>query len=268
MGFDILRYRAHLNQNRELFLLNDKVELASFDLLDKALLRLASAVGGATVPGLKQAVHISPLFHLMLRQSRNAFDSVTAYQSHQAWNAIRPFVEAPLIAGKWFDDPRSAVVWMSRNSGKASRKEYKDAYSGDSMKPQSLPNAEAIRNLLVRLDDDFIYTNARFYTRAVGFAGDGGRPSNPLADAQESDPDHRAHLSALLHMHWFVLKSAGQMLAAKLGDKPDFKIELEKFQKEFSAAAAAIANQNDIHKTVLTTLGLWPNEFLQSPRPV
>ena len=262
MGFDILRYRAHLNQNRELFLLNDKTELASFDHLDKALLRLASAIGNVTVPGLKQPVHISPLFHLMLRHSRNAFESLSVYQSHQAWNAIRPFVEAPLIVGKWFDEPRSAVIWLSRNSGKNSRKEYKDAYSGDSMKPQCLPNAEAIRNLLVRLDDDFIYTNARFYTRGVGFAGDSGRPSNPLADAQESDPDHRAHLYALLHMQWFVLKSAGQMLAEKIGKKPDFHVELEKFQKEFSRTAAEIAQQNDVHKTVLTTLGLWPHDLL------
>ncbi len=250
---DILHYRGSLGRQRELFLLNFKAEFNAFDALDKALPRFASAIG---------ASEILPFLQIMQRSARNAFESIAAGQSHQAWLLLRPFVEAPLIMGKWMDDPQNAVIWTSRNAGKNARQEYQDAYGGENIRSRSLPESDTIRHVLARLNDDFLQTNARYYARAVEFS-----PGRSRAGEFAEDPaDHRAHLYAFLHLVAFVLRVTGKMFAQKHGDKPEFKVELEKLQREFAGAVAAVAQQNEIYRNVLATLGLWPHALVHTPK--
>ena len=105
----------------------------------------------------------------MQRSARSAFDNLSAYQSCHAWIALRPFVEAALIMGKWVDDPQNATIWISRNAGKNARKQYQDAYSGDSLRSQHLPGSDTIRQVLSRIGDEFLQTNLHFYTHAMNF---------------------------------------------------------------------------------------------------
>ena len=262
-GFDILRYRAALNQHREVFLLNYRAEIESFDALDKFFPRWASIAVALPAAKGRDAITPGPFLQIMQRQARNAFEALTEYQSARAWTALRPFVEAPLIMGKWLDDPQNAVIWLSRNSGKNARKDYQDAYSGDSLKPQTLPGGDSIRLVLARLGDDFLQTQSRYYTRPVTFTPGGARPAPDGAD----DPaDHRAHLYAVLHLLWFVLRSTGRMLAPSCGNRPELRIDLERMERDFAAPVMAIARENETHKNVLTQLGLWPHELLQAPR--
>lgn len=259
MSFDILRYRAALTQCREDFIIHYPAEIAAFDQLDKVFPRYAPALGHIPVVLQKHSFQLTPFLHVMQRRARTAFEHLSARQSSLAWIALRTFLESPLIIGKWIDDPQNAVIWNSRNTGKAARKEYQDVYFGESLRPRSLPGAEPIRNVLARLDDDFIQTNPRYYARPIVFTQGGQRVSPDLAD---DDADLRAHVYAVLHLIAFVLRSLGQLLSQQQGDKPDLKFDLEKLQREFGPAAEAIARQNETHKAVLTNLGLWPHELL------
>ncbi|MBP7829196.1 MAG: hypothetical protein KA248_04690 [Kiritimatiellae bacterium] len=262
-SFDLLRYRAALNQQREIFLLQFRAELESFDALDRLFPRWASLVGPLPSAKGRDAITPAPFLQVMQRQARNAFEALTEYQSARAWASLRPFVEAPLIIGKWLDDPQNAVVWLSRNSGKSARKDYQDAYSGDALKPQNLQGGDSIRLVLARLGDDFLQTQARFYTRPVTFAPGGPRGT---ADGPDDPADHRAHLYAVLHLLWFVLRSTGRMLAPAAGNRPELKVDLERVERDFAAPVMALARENETHKNVLTQLGLWPHELLQAPR--
>lgn len=262
-GFDILRYRAALNQYRETFLLSHRAEIESFDALDKLFPRWVSAAPPLPAAKGREAITPAPFLQLMQRQARNAFEALTEYQSARAWTAMRPCVEAPLILGKWLDDPQNAVLWLSRNSGKSARKDYQDAYSGDALKPQSLQGGDSLRLVLARLGDDFLQTQSRFYTRPVTFAPGGPRGAPDGAD----DPaDHRAHLYAVLHLLWFVLRATGRLLAPAAGNRPELKVDLERIERDFAAPVMALARESETHKNVLTQLGLWPHELLQSPR--
>ena len=259
MSFDILRYRAALTQCREDFLLHYPAEIAAFDQLDKVFPRYAPPLGHIPVVLQKHSFQLTPFLHIMQRRARTAFEHLTAHHSALAWIELRSFLEAPLIIGKWIDDPQNAVVWTSRNTGKAARKEYQDAYSGEAFRPRSLPGSDPIRNVFARLDDDFIQTNPRYYTRPIVFAPGGQRVAPDLAD---EEGDLRAHVYAVLHLVAFVLRSLGQLIAQHQGDKPDLKLDLEKLEREFGPAAEAIARQNETHKAVLANLGLWPHEVL------
>lgn len=261
MGFDILRHRATLNQQRELFLLNFRAEIESFDQIDKFFPRWAAFLPPATG---KDAFTLAPFLQIMHRQARQAFESLAAFQSGPAWAALRPLLEAPLIMGKWLDDSQNAVIWMSRNAGKKARKAYQDAYSGDNLKPRCLPDADAIRLVLARITDDFIQTQARYYTRPVAFQPAHSKPA--AADAPDDPADHRAHLYAALHLVWFVLRATGRMLVPLCGNRPELRVDLEEVERTFAGKAIALAGQNEVHKNVLTQLGLWPYELLKTPR--
>ncbi len=262
MAFEILRYGAALNQNRQQFLLNYKAEFESFEAADKVFPRLAAAAGPIPAPGEKTTFVLTPFLQTMQRQARNAFESLAACQSYQAWAALRAFVEAPLIMGKWLDDPQNAVVWLSRNSGKTARKEYQDAYGGELLKPRGLPQADVLRNLLVRLGDDFLQGNPRYYTRPPAFTADAPRPSGNPPDFADDPADHRAHTLALLHAVWFVLRATAQMLSARFGDRAELRIDLLAFERSFAASVTPVARGSEIHKNVLVHLGLWPHELL------
>ena len=263
---DILRYRAAISQNREVFLLNYKTEFETFDLSDKIFPRFMTALG--SVPSLNQKgqPQFTPFLQIMQRQARNAFEYLSAYQSYPAWVTLRPFVEAALIMGKWIDDPQNATIWISRNAGKNARKQYQDAYSGDSLRSQSLPGSDAIRQVLARIHDEFLHTNPHYYTRAIAFLDVDARQAAFRIDAMDDPADHRAHLYAFLHLIWIVLHAVGRLFEGKYGAKPEFRVDLGKMEHEFAATVVSIARQNEVHRTVLTQLGLWPHNLLQPPK--
>ena len=78
--------------------------------------------------------------------------------------------------------------------------------------------------------------------------------------------DHRAHVYAFLHLIWFVMHAVGRLFEGKYGAKPDFRVDLGKMEQEFASTVVSIARQNEVHRTVLTQLGLWPHSLLQPPK--
>lgn len=238
-------------------------EIGAFDGLDKVFSRWAALLPPLPAGKGREPLMPQPFLQIMQRQARHAFEALTEFQSARAWSALRPFVEAPLILGKWLEDPHNAVVWLSRNSGKNARKEYQDVYAGDHAKPLNLPGADTFRMVLARISDDFLETQARYYARPLLFAPGQGRRSAEVGD----DPtDLRAHLYAVLHLLVWVLHHTGRMLAPLCGHRPECKVDVLKLEHDFAAPAIALARENETHKNVLTQLGLWPHELLQAPR--
>ena len=263
---DLLGYRAAISQNRETFLLNYKTEFAAFELFDKIFSHFVAGLSSSKTPQAKTDAQWIPFLPIMQRSTRSAFDHLSAYQSSQAWIALRPFVEAALILGKWADDPQNATLWISRNSGKNARKLYQDAYSSDSLRSLRLPGSDAIRQVLSRIGDEFLQTNLHYYTNAFTFSENNSRQTALRMDLMDDTGDHRAHVYAFLHLIWFVMHSVGRMFETQWGAKPEFRVDLGKMEQEFAATVISIARQNEVHRTVLTQLGLWPHSLLQPPK--
>jgi hypothetical protein len=260
---DMLRFRATVNQNREIFLLNYKAEFETFNLSDQVFPRFTTALGAVPPLNPNGRLSIAPFLQIMRRQARNAFEHLSAYQSYPAWVMLRPFVEAALILGKWCDDPQNATIWISRNSGKNARKQYQDAYSGDRLRSQSLLNSDAIRQVWSRVGDEFLNTNPHYYTRVIAFSEMDSKPSAFRMEVMDDFADHRAHVYAFLHLIWFVLHAVGRLLEGRYGAKPEFRVDLGKMEHEFATSVIAMARQNETHRTVLTQLGLWPHHLFQ-----
>ncbi len=263
---DILRHRAAISQNREMFLLNYQTEFAAFDQFDKIFGRFAAGLGSGGAPHPNSEFQLGPFLSIMQRSARSAFDHLAAYQSCQAWIALRPFVESSLIMGKWIDDPQNATIWINRNTGKNARKQHQDTYTGDSLRSQHLPASDTIRQVLSRLGDEFLQTDLRYYTHAITFTGNNARQAALRTNAMDDAGDHRAHLYAFLHLIWFVMHSVGRMFEGKYGAKPEFRVDLGKIEMDFTPTVVAIARQNEARLNVLTQLGLWPHSLLQPPK--
>lgn len=263
---DILRYRAAISENRETFLLNYKTEFAAFDQFDKMFPHFVAGLGSGPASQQTTGFQLIPFLPIMQRSARCAFDNLSAYQSCQAWIALRPFVEASLIMGKWIDDPQNATIWISRNAGKNARKQYQDAYSGDSLRSQHLPGSDTIRQVLSRIGDEFLQTNLHYYTHAFTFSENNSRQNALRMDSMDDAGDHRAHVYAFLHLIWLAMHAVGRMFEGKYGAKPEFRVDLGKMEQEFAGTVVSIARQNEVHRTVLTQLGLWPHSLLQPPR--
>jgi hypothetical protein len=120
--------------------------------------------------------------------------------------------------------------------------------------------------VLARIHDEFIHTNPHYYTHAITFSEIDSRQTVFRIDALDDPADHRAHLHAFLHLIWLVLHAVGRMFEGKYGAKPEFRVDLGKMEHEFASTVISLARQNEVHRTVLTQLGLWPHNLLQPPR--
>src|SRR5262249_30745099 len=111
--------------------------------------------------------HISHLSLLMIlgRQALNAFEAIAVFQSYQSWVLLRPSLESALIMGKWIDHPKNADIWKNRDKDKNAHQAYQKMYSGKGLLSKSLPDCQAIRDVLTRINDDFMHTNPRYYFR-------------------------------------------------------------------------------------------------------
>jgi hypothetical protein len=258
MDSEVLNFHANLAANRDVFLLNFREEMNAFDESNVLILNLIRVIGTARDLDGHSHVGLLPFLMIMSRQGLNAFEAISTYCSYQAWVSLRPSLECTLIMGKWFDDPSNAKIWSNRDKD---RKTYQKTYSGKGLLSKSLPGSYRIRDVLTRINDDFMHTNPRYYFRHTQTNELDEKSILFLVRFNDDPVEHKAHLYAFLHLTRFLVASLGNMLAGKFGERPEFNANLEKVQDYFRPKVTKLIESNPEVRPVVTELGLWPESL-------
>ena len=256
----ILEYRATLNHNSEVFLLNFKDEFTAFTDTDNSLYRIGLFLSQNRTKDEESLISFLPYLLIMQRQFRNAFQCFTVFQSYQGWVLLRPGLESSLIMGKWLDDMQNVEIWKKH---KQDWKEYNKTYSGKSLISKSLPESSSIQQVLKRINDNFMHVNPSYYyhnTRLEQMQADSDFLYVPVFD---QETDYQSHLYSFLHLTLYVVKCVGEMLVPYFSQNDTFEINLARLEEAFKGKVARILQQSPDQLSVLTELGLWPNNTFQ-----
>lgn len=260
MSNQLIEYRSVLHLNSEVFLFNYKEEFAAFGATDQHFEKFLNIISTKHMKNGKTLIGLIPLLLIIQRQYRNAFQSISIFQSYQSWVLLRPAIESALIMGKWLDDLSNFDVWKEHQDN---WKNYQKIYQGKNLVSKSLPNSTEIQKVLKNINDDFMHTNPSYYKRHSQIVDINKDNVRMFVTFTDNEQDHRAHTYAFIHLTLFILKQIGVMLAAQY-DGEDFSINLDRLHDHFVNNAQEIAKQNNEYKKLLVELGLWPNKSLNS----
>lgn len=260
MSREFIEYRSILQRNGEIFLLNFKEEFTAFGETDLYFEKFGQIISTQRMRNGKTLLGLIPLLMIMQRQYRNAFQSISVFQSYQAWVLLRPAIESALVMGKWLDDLRNFDVWKQHEGN---WKNYQKIYQGKNLVSESLPDSSEIQKVLKHINDDFMHTNPTYYRRHSQMIDVDEKNVSTFVTYIDDAQDHRASLYAFLHLTLFTLKSVGQMLSKRYPDNLSFEVNLQKLQAVFLSRVIEIAKSNVEHRKVLEELGLWPAKVLQ-----
>ncbi len=259
MSNQLIEYRSVLHLNSEVFLFNYKEEFAAFGVTDQYFEKFCNVISTSHMKNGKTLIGLIPLLLIMQRQYRNAFQSISVFQSYQSWVLLRPAIESALVMGKWLDDLSNFEVWKDHQDN---WKNYQKIYQGKNLISDSLPNSTDIQKVLKRINDDFMHTNPSYYRRHSQIVDIDEKNVFMYVDFNDSEQDHRAHTYAFLYLTLFILKQVGVMLSDKYEEQESFAVDLDRLHDCFIDNAREIANENEEYKKLLLEIGLWPNQSL------
>lgn len=246
-------YRNALAKNRDIFLLKFPRILLHFLSLDRHFDQFCE-LAKQSMPNGKNNVGLLPLINLMRRQAINAFDSLATMQSHQAWMAFRPSIEAALIMGKWMDDPIYATYWLDRDKY---RKEYREHFWGDGLISMHLPNSKDIRSVLKKVNDEYMHLNSNYVMRSTIIRDINTDNIEIAVSYIDQDAEHAAHLYALVHVAYILLDSAISMLNAVVSRPIGTDLKVKEFEDIYAPMIAKLCSAHPDKKRILTDFGLW-----------
>jgi hypothetical protein len=240
-------------RNRKVFEKNFPSDIAAFNAL-LSRLREAWARVGVTRGVLGHShVGLLPFSNLLLRHVIFGFEHLSCYQSFLAWLTFRPGLEALLIIGKFVDDPANAKTWLERE---VDPKAYRQAFWGNALESKSLPRSAELRQVLTRLNDEFMHPNPAFTYRDTTVKTDS---AGHLVEVQFFDVNadlHEAHLLAYLNLLDNIVAISDSLVAALCGPRRTNSPAQQTYETKEQSRAAQFASDT-IAKKIVQELGLW-----------
>lgn len=257
---EILKYRAAMLSNREVFLLNYAYAFYAFDFIDSRFTPLLFAVGTERGKDGHSRVGLVPFLAIAQRQARGAFDLLSVHQPYQAWVLLRVCLEVTLIIGKWVDDPEHAKTWSKREEEPG---RYRKEFSGTSLQSQSLPRSADIQAVLKRVNDEFLHPNPSYYHRHFEMKPIDDKHVGLLINYFDGPAQTEAHTLAMLHLLVLIQDSLIEMFkdfypaldVARSTGLRQLHVELGARAKDFCAKHPEL-------RSILLELGLWPLEVI------
>jgi hypothetical protein len=246
-------YTATQTSNRHIFRSNFSRDFDSFNLRFHKLRSTWQRIGEQR--GITGASHVGLMYfaNVLIRHSLLGFQLISSYQSFLAWMTFRPGLEALLIIGKLVDDPRNADVWKNKC---VDWKLYNNTFSGSALESKSLPMSKEIRQVLSRLNDDFMHPNPTFTYRDSRCKNCG---NDLLIEIELFDVDynlHEAHLLGYLNLLDLVAKVSEDLIDNLCGPLPT-RIAYQSFAKQESERALRVASKSILAMQVMNDLGRW-----------
>ena len=238
--------------NRQVFDKNFPSDITEFNALLSRLQEIWARVG--TVRGLSGQSHagLLPFANLLLRHFIFGFEHLSCYQSFLAWLTFRPGLESLLIIGKFVDDPANAKIWLDREVNPGA---YRQVFSGTALESRSLPKSAQFRQVLSRLNDQFMHPNPAFTYResSVATTSDG-----PIIGVQFFDVTadlHEAHLLAYMNLTDIIVTSCNDLVNSICG-ATGIASQTQSYGSRGLQRAAQFSKEPTAKK-VLQDLGLW-----------
>jgi len=251
---DLLEYAATQVKNRETFLLNYGKDFRTFSYQLGALQDVWSRIG--VEKDLQGRSHAGLLLFcsILIRHAILGFQHIATYQSFLAWLTFRPGLEALLILGKFVDNPDNAKIWRDRL---VASKAYQKAFSGKSLISKSLPKSSDFREVLTRLNDNFIHPNPDFTYRDTSVHDIGQKLFLETQYFDVISDLHNGHLLAYLNLLDLIICASESLLNNLYGPPPNASNVRYIFAKAEASRAADLATRNPAARTVMEELGLW-----------
>jgi hypothetical protein len=195
--------------------------------------------------------------NILRRHCVLGFENIATYQSYLMWSNFRAGLEALLIIGKFVDAPANAKIWLNRSSNQAAdKKAYSNTFSGQGLRSKSLSRSGDLRDVLTRLNDNYMHPNPDFTYRdsTQVDAGD-----NVLLRIELFDIDpgmHEAHLVAYLNLVAVLVEESCKLVVDLLGSG-DPQDGLNLYKKNNELRARQLASAIPGAKKILEEYGLW-----------
>lgn len=265
MNSELLNYSATLRLNREVFLLNYGREFQAFEDNDMRLQKIAEVVSKKKSDQNESLVGLIPFLLIMVRQARNAFECLSRYQSYEAWIVFRPALEAALIIGKFLDNPKNAKlwadrrqIWKNRKKSKEKYKRYKKEFEGNGLIPKSLLQRREFRQLISRINDEFMHLNYNYFMRSHTIEEIDSRSVFMKISFTDEDPqEHKACLFSFLHVYRLMISSLGQALASKYSKEEALNIEVQSIERIWGPKVTELVHEQPHLKELCQSFGLW-----------
>jgi hypothetical protein len=248
----VTSYLAAEEKTRRVFFCNFAPDFRTFQLLLEAL-QLAWARVGRERGTSGAHAGLLPFANILTRHTLVGFEHLSSYQTFLAWLTFRPGLEALLMIGKFVDDPANVVIWKNRH---VDWKSYNQTFAGRAMESKSLPQSDAFRQVLSRLNDEFMHPNPTFTYRDATQKDEG---NDVLLEIQcfDTDPDiHEAHLLAYLNLLDLLGGASTGLVDSLYGAASAAPAREEYGTKELVRATRLVA-RNGLAKKVMEELGLW-----------
>jgi hypothetical protein len=182
------------------------------------------------------------------------FQHIATYQSFVAWLTFRPGLEALLVLGKFVDDPANAKIWHDRL---VNRNAYQNAFSGRNLISKSLPRSSDFREVMTRLNDDFMHPNPDFTYRDMSVRESGEKLSLEIQFFDVVSDIHEGHLLAYLNLLDLIFCTSELLVNNLYGPPLTASTKRRTFTDDEALRAADLAIRNPTAKKVMEELGLW-----------
>lgn len=246
-------YYSIQTKNREVFEKNFASDIAVFKALLSRLRGVWARVGVTRGVSGNSHVGLLPFSNLLLRHAIFGFEHLSCYQSFLAWLTFRPGLEALLMIGKLVDDPAKGKVWRERE---IDPKAYRQVFLGSALESKALPRSAEFRQVLTRLNDEFMHPNPAFTYRDSTVATDS---AGVLVEVQFFDVNanlHEAHLLGYLNLMDIIVGTSNSLVTALCGPNgTDFPPQQTYEPKELIRASQLA--KDAVAKKIMQELGLW-----------
>jgi hypothetical protein len=240
-------------RNREVFEKNFSSDIAAFSSLLSQLRETWARVGVTRGVSGHSHVGLLPFSNLLLRHVLCGFEHLSCYQSFLAWLTFRPGLEALLIIGKFVDDPANAKTWLERE---VDPKAYRQTFWGSALESKSLPRSADLRQVLTRLNDEFMHPNPAFTYRDTTVKTDS---AGHLVEVEFFDVNadlHEAHLLAYLNLLDIIVATSDSLVTALCGARATNSPAQPAYETKERIRATQLA-RDAIAKKIMQELGLW-----------
>jgi hypothetical protein len=250
---EFAEYYSIQTKNREGFQHNFDSDIRVFKEWLSRLRSSWARVGTTRGVDGKSYVSLLPFSNILVRHVIFGFEHLFCYQSFLAWLTFRPGLEALLMIGKIVDDPANAKTWLDRE---VDFKAYRDAFWGKALESKSLVRSGEFRQVLTRLNDEFMHPNPVFAYRdtTVKVDAEGAMVEIQFFDVRAEL--HEAHLLAYLNLLDIIVAASESLVTNLCGPSGPRSPTQQTYEAKARSRAAQLA-KDAVAKKIMQELGLW-----------
>jgi hypothetical protein len=249
-------YQSAKDSNRKSFEQNYRADVQFFEAANAKLSSIWERLGTTRDKTSHSHAGLLPFANILRRHCILGFENIATYQSYLMWSNFRAGLEALLIVGKFVDDPVNAKVWLNRSSNQAADKQaYSKTFSGQGLRSKSLSRSGDLRDVLTRLNDNYMHPNPDFAYRDSTQV-DQRNDVVLRIELFDIDPGmHEAHLVAYLNLVAVLVEASCKLVVDLLGSG-DPQDGLNSYDKTNELRARQLASAIPGAKKILEEYGL------------